>query len=159
MNRFTKRLTGILALLCAAVMTAVGYFGETLPDSYYVSGDGCPELGGLFSMTPASADGAVSRSRSHRKQPAELGAAVSRNIVAVGERFAEIPHSRHHCGAEQRKYSRQAFCKPVHFKNPFLSESLLPRYFSQGTKKYSARGSCIIFIVRNTHKSFPLSAK
>ena len=64
MNRFTKRLTGILALLCAAVMTAVGYFGETLPDSYYVSGDGCPELGGLFSMTPASADGAVAAASS-----------------------------------------------------------------------------------------------
>lgn len=54
MSKFTKRLTGMFALLCAAVMAAVGYFSEALPDSYLVSGEGMPVINGIISFSPAA---------------------------------------------------------------------------------------------------------
>lgn len=68
MNRFTKRLAGVLAALSLAVMSMVGYYGEVLPDSYYVSGEGFPSMGNMLQMTevigsveaaPASSTGAA----------------------------------------------------------------------------------------------------
>lgn len=56
MQRFTKRLTGFLAALSMAILSAVGYFGEILPDSYYISGKGSPKIGGIITV---SSDGAA----------------------------------------------------------------------------------------------------
>lgn len=56
MNSFTKRLAGLFAALSLMIMSAVGYFSETLPDSYYVSGEDMPNIGVFFSLTPAITD-------------------------------------------------------------------------------------------------------
>lgn len=51
MKMFFRRLAGVLAALDMAIMAAVGYFTEVLPDSYYVSGDGLPSMGVVFEMS------------------------------------------------------------------------------------------------------------
>ena len=70
MNRFTKRLAGALAALSLAIMSAVGYYGEVLPDSYYVSGQGMPNMGTVFQMS-APMDGEIAAAASITEAPAE----------------------------------------------------------------------------------------
>ena len=51
MNRFIKRFAGALAAVCLAIMSTVGYYGEVLPDSFYVSGEGFPAMGSVLKLT------------------------------------------------------------------------------------------------------------
>ena len=57
MNRFTKRFAAAAAAFCLIIFSTVGYFGETLPDSFYVSGDGFPSVGHILSVVPEVSDG------------------------------------------------------------------------------------------------------
>lgn len=44
-------MTGVLAALSLAIMSMVGYYSHTLPDSFYVSGEGLPSMGLVLKMT------------------------------------------------------------------------------------------------------------
>ncbi len=60
MNSFFKRAACFFAALSMAIMSAVGYYGQNLPDSFYVSGEGLPSLGIILKMTePESGDEAA----------------------------------------------------------------------------------------------------
>lgn len=81
MNRFIKRLTGVFTVLSIAIMSMVGFFGQSLPDRYYVSGPTLPELGLFLEMTePDTGDEAA---------PASSAEAVAQ--TAVVKLFGVIP--------------------------------------------------------------------
>lgn len=52
MNRFFKRMAGALAALSLTIMSFVGYYSETLPDSFYITGDGSPNIGLFLELSP-----------------------------------------------------------------------------------------------------------
>lgn len=72
MNRFIKRLAGALAALSMAVMSAVGYYGEILPDSYYVSGEGMPNIGAVLDMIPPSYSSVAAISEPNSQEQATI---------------------------------------------------------------------------------------
>ena len=46
-----------MAALSISLMTAVGYFSEALPDSYFVSKEGLPRLSGMVKLIPSADEG------------------------------------------------------------------------------------------------------
>lgn len=52
MNWFIKRAAGLLAALCVLTAAAAGYLSEVLPESYYVSGSGMPDMGAFLEISP-----------------------------------------------------------------------------------------------------------
>lgn len=92
MNRFTKRLAGVLAALSFAIMSAVGYFGEALPDSFYVSGDGYPDIGAFFEIT-APSDGYTDAVAAASSDPALNSRGTIKLMGLIPVKDAEIKHT------------------------------------------------------------------
>lgn len=53
MNWFIRRMAGLFAALCLVTAAAAGYLSGTLPESYYVSGEGMPDIGVFLEMSPS----------------------------------------------------------------------------------------------------------
>lgn len=90
MNRFIKGLTCIIAALSLAAMSAVGYFGETLPDSFYVSGEGLPVLGGVLEMVPADTSSQAAQVSSGERA-AETATVTIFGLIPI--KNAEVEHT------------------------------------------------------------------
>lgn len=90
MNRFIKRLAGLFAALSFTIMSMVGYYGEILPDSYYVSGDGLPNMGAFMEMVPLEEGDAVAAA-STAEATVETGTVKLFGVIPVKD--AEIKHT------------------------------------------------------------------
>lgn len=59
MNKFIKRAAVFLGVISLALMLSVGYYGYSLPDSYYVSGDDSTKIACGYNISAEPAGGAV----------------------------------------------------------------------------------------------------
>ncbi len=92
MSRFIKRIAGLLAALSMAVMTAVGYYGETLPDSYFVSGGDMPRIGAVLSVIP-DGEAVAAQAELSEGAPTDTETGTIKLFGLVPVKKAEIKHT------------------------------------------------------------------
>ena len=53
MNWLLRRAAGLFAAICLVTAAAAGYLNGALPESYYVSGEGYPDIGAFLEISPS----------------------------------------------------------------------------------------------------------